>query len=217
MHVGTAPAAEAIAAAGASCETCAHYLAFTEEDFDRLGASLKTAPPVKGRADREGLWKFIANGTISFLASDHAPAPESEKLTGDPLSAYGGIPGVGTGFPFLLSEGYLAGRLTLPRFLEASSGKAAERFGLSARKGSIAVGKDADFAFVDPASSWDVEGWRLFSRGKITPFEGMRFSGRVVATWVRGEAVFEDFEGGGGESAIVAAPGYGKYLNWGYR
>ena len=225
VHVGTAEVAEEVARAGGSCETCAHYLAFTEEDFGRLGAALKTAPPVKTAEDRERLWRLLAEGRISFLASDHAPAPDYEKNTGDPLSAYGGIPGVGTGFPFLLSEGYYAGRLDLGRFLEASSGAAARRYGLAARKASIEVGKDADFAIVDPRASTTIEGARLLSLGRITPFEGMRLRGKVVETWVRGRPVFTA-RGPSSASlsvktdehgAILAAPGYGSFLTWGYR
>jgi len=235
VHVGTAEVAVEVARSGASCETCAHYLAFTEDDFDRLGAALKTAPPVKTRSDREALWRLLADGTIAFLSSDHAPAPESEKNTGNPLSAYGGIPGVGTGFPFLLSEGYFSGRLSLPRFLDATSGAASRRYGLSARKASIAVGKDADFAIVDPAETTTIEGAKLLSLGRITPFEGMRLTGKIVATWLRGKPVYSasgpgaSFEAakraaGGRDAApvsesgeIVVEPGYGKFLSWGYR
>ncbi len=231
VHVGTSDVVAEIVRAGASCETCAHYLAFTEDDFPALGAALKTAPPVKTRSDRDALWRSLASGEIAFLTSDHAPAPASEKNTGDPLTAYGGIPGVGTGFIFLLSEGYFAGRLSLSRFLDATSGAAARRYGLSARKGSIAIGKDADFAIVDPAATTTVEGNKLLSLGKITPFEGMRLTGRVVETWVRGVPVFSE----GGPSAVIGAPGsgealpvsdakvirvppgYGKFLTWGYR
>lgn len=232
VHVGTAEVVDEVARAGASCETCAHYLAFTEADFPRLGAALKTAPPVKTAADREGLWERLADGRISFLASDHAPAPEAEKNTGDPLTAYGGIPGVGTGFPYLLSEGYFAGRLSLARFLDATSGAAARRYGLAARKAALAVGMDADFAMVDPGSTTTIEGSRLLSLGRITPFEGMRLKGRVVETWVRGVPVFskdgptEGAAGGargagldarGAGPGIAVAPGYGKFLTWGYR
>ena len=236
VHVGTAEVVDAVAKAGASCETCAHYLAFSQADFGRLGASLKTAPPVKTPADREALWRHLAEGRIAFLASDHAPAPEAEKNTGDPLTAYGGIPGVGTGFPFLLSEGYFAGRLGLSRFLEASSGAAARRYGLSARKGALAPGKDADLVIVDPGSSRLMRGEELLSLGKITPFEGMRLQGRILETWVRGFPVYSDggpgeklddlhsIDGGralgaveGGRSGILAKPGSGKFLTWGYR
>jgi allantoinase len=209
VHVGTAAAAELAHAAGASCETCAHYLEFGREDFALKGAALKTAPVVKGGAEREKLWKLLAEGAIDFLASDHAPCTREEKETGNVWTAYGGIPGVGTGFPYLYSEGLVRKRLTLPRFLEATSGAAARRYGLSARKGSLEVGKDGDFVLLDPRASTKIQGERLLSKGKITPFEGMVLNGRVAATYLRGRIVYN------GEG-IVAEPGYGRFLTWGY-
>ncbi len=210
VHVGTAAAAELAGAAGASCETCAHYLAFGREDFAEKGAALKTAPVVKGRAERGRLWKLLASGAIDFLASDHAPSSREEKETGDVWSAYGGIPGVGTGFLYLYSEGFVGGRLSLPRFLEASSGAAARRYGLSARKGALSPGKDADLVLIDPSAGTRIEGARLLSKGRITPFEGMVLSGAVAATYVRGRIVYD------AKSGIVAEPGSGRFLTWGY-
>jgi allantoinase len=214
VHVGTAAAAELVDRAGASCETCAHYLAFGREDFGPeglgLGAALKTAPVVKGRAERERLWDLLAEGRIGFLASDHAPSSREEKETGDVWTAYGGIPGVGTGFPYLYSEGLVRGRLKLGRFLEASSGAAAKRYGLSARKGALAPGRDADLVLVDPKSSTRIEGSRLLSKGRITPFEGMILAGSITATYVRGRLVYD------GARGIVAESGYGRFLTWGY-
>jgi allantoinase len=221
VHVGTAAAAELIAASGASCETCPHYLAFGREDFGALGAALKTAPVVKGRAEREKLWRLLADGIISFAASDHAPSTREEKETDDPWTAYGGIPGVGTLLPYLLSEGLLAGRLDLPRFLDVTSGAAARRYGLWGRKGSLAPGKDADFVLVDPSTATTVVGSGFLSKGRMTPFEGMKFSGAVIATYVRGRLVYSASGGAlGTESAlpgIVVEPGYGRFLSWGCR
>jgi Dihydroorotase and related cyclic amidohydrolases len=210
VHVGTAAAAEMIRDSGASCETCAHYLAFGREDFASRGAALKTAPVVKSRSERERLWALLSDGSISFLASDHAPSSREEKETGDIWTAYGGIPGVGTGLVYLYSEGLVRGRLTLPRFLEATSLAAARRYGLSARKGSIEVGKDADLAFLDPAKATVIEGEKLYSKGHITPFEGMRLSGSIEATYVRGRKAYD------ASSGLVAEPGSGKFLCWGY-
>jgi allantoinase len=175
---------------------------------------------VKGRSERDALWGLLADGTIGFVASDHAPSSRAEKETGDPWSAYGGIPGVGTTLPYLLSEGFLSGKLTLARFLDAISGAAARRYGLAARKGSIAPGKDADLVLVDTRLSTVVRGEALLSKGRITPFEGMRFSGRIVATYVRGRMVYDSVsaaEGCGhpGLPGIVAEPGFGKFLAWG--
>jgi len=226
VHVGTAAAAEIAHRAGATCETCAHYLAFGREDFAEKGAALKTAPVVKGLSERELLWRLLADGSIDFLASDHAPCTLEEKETGDPWTAYGGIPGVGTGFPFLISEGLLGRRrMTLARFLDATSGAAARRYGLAGRKGSLEPGKDADFVLVDPDASTRVMGSRLLSKGRVTPFEGMELRGAIASSYVRGKRVYDsravDGRGGAGRSpaglpGIVAEPGSGRFLTWGY-
>lgn len=229
VHVGTAAAAELVAAAGASCETCAHYLAFDEHDFEGsgqrpgLGASLKTAPPVKGTPQKALLWKLLADGVISFIASDHAGAPEREKNTGNPLTAYGGIPGTGTMFPYLLSEGLFARRLDLPRFLEATAANAARRYGLSAGKGAIEPGKDADFVLVDPEATTLLDPALMRSTSTITPFANMRLAGRIAGTAVRGafahhtDLLRTRFSGAGFPEGCLATPGYGRFITWGYR
>jgi len=229
VHVGTASAAADVAKSDASCETCAHYLAFDEEDFDRLGPALKTAPPVKEPSQKALLWKMLADGRISFVASDHAGAPDYEKFTGNPLTAYGGIPGTGTLFPYLLSEGLFAKRLSLPRFLEATSGAAAKRYGLDGGKGGLSPGKDADFVLVDPEASVFLDPEAMFSKSRITPFAGMRLAGRIAGTFVRGNCAFgtprllakrrpsslrgfDPAERG----SIPALPGSGNFIKWGY-
>lgn len=231
VHVGTAAAAELVAASGASCETCAHYLAFDEDDFEGSGqrpgtgrgASLKTAPPVKGTAQKALLWKLLADGAISFVASDHAGAPESEKNTGNPLTAYGGIPGTGTLFPYLLSEGLFARRMDLPRFLEATSANAARRYGLSGGKGSIEIGKDADFTLVDPDATTTLDPAHMRSKSTITPFAHMRLAGRIAGTAVRGSFVHRTdrleaaLRACGLPEGFLALPGYGRFITWGYR
>jgi dihydroorotase-like cyclic amidohydrolase len=229
VHVGTAEAARLVASAGASCETCAHYLAFDEEDFETLGPALKTAPPVKEPSQKALLWKLLADGSISFVTSDHAGAPYYEKFTSDPLSAYGGIPGTGTLFPYLLSEGLFAKRLSLTRFLAVISGCAADRYGLSSGKGSLATGMDADFVLVDPGASSFLDPEIMFSKSRITPFAGMRLAGKIAGTFVRGSCVFGSSRlaargapaalsgaAGSDEGRILAAPGSGKFIQWGY-
>jgi allantoinase len=213
VHVGTAEAASMAASAGATCETCAHYLAFDETDFETLGAALKTAPPVKEVSQKALLWKLLSGGAISFVASDHAGAPASEKFTGNPLTVYGGIPGTGTLFPYLLSEGLFAKRLGLQKFLEVTSTAAARRYGLFDRKGSIAVGKDADFVIVDPERASLLDPEAMLSKSSITPFAGMRFSGKIEETYLRGRAIFGKTISG--ESRIETTPGSGEFIKRG--
>lgn len=176
---------------GGTCETCPHYLAFNREDFADKGSALKTAPPVKSREQAEQLWRLLEDGTISFVASDHAPAPDAEKATGSPWTDYGGIPGTGTLFHYVYARGYKAGRLSLTSFLRAVSGAAAARYGLSGRKGALAVGMDADLVIIDPRATHVVKGKELLSKGTITPFEGMKLDGKILATLVRGALVWD--------------------------
>jgi allantoinase len=241
VHIGLARAAAAVAETGASCETCPHYLAFDENDFSRFGAALKTAPPVKGPAQKALLWRQLSDGTISFVTSDHAGAPDYEKFTGNPLTAYGGIPGTGTLFPYLLSEGLFAKRIELARFLEIVSGGAAKRYGLWKGKGSLEAGKDADFVLVDPDTTMFFSSTKMESKSRITPFDGMRLAGRIVGTFVRGSCVFgterlaayvspdaRDTQmkvmvpaavaaaRGFGSGKVCGTPGNGKFIKWGY-
>lgn len=229
VHVGTANAATAVADKGATCETCAHYLAFDESDFAQLGATLKTAPPVKSPEQKAMLWYQLSHGQINFVTSDHAGAPDYEKFTDNPLSAYGGIPGTGTLFPYLLSEGLFAKRLSLERFLEVTSGRAARRYGLWQAKGSLLPGKDADFVLVDPKRTNCITPETMFSKNSITPFAGMRLAGQIEGTFVRGECVYASVRLAAAlrkqhgnvmsndAGMICSSPGSGKFLTWGYR
>ena len=221
VHVASAEAGEILGLAAergresagvpgrVSAETAPHYLAFELGDFERMGAVLKCAPPVKGPGNRERLWELLSRGSLDFVASDHAPCPRGEKRTGSIWTDYGGIPGCGTLLPYMVSEGYLAGRLSLRRLVEVTAENAARRYGLFGRKGSIAVGKDGDFALVDTEDSWTVKGEEFISKGRVTPFEGARFRGRVAATVVRGRVVYTADRG------ITAEAGWGRLVRRG--
>ncbi len=206
VHIGTADAAELVPGGKITCETAPHYLEFDTEDFTRIGSPLKVTPPVKSPENKSKLWKFLANGKISFVASDHAPCTKEEKNTGSIWTDYSGIPGTGTIFPYILSEGYFKKRLSLKKFIEVTSSNAARRYGIFDRKGSIEVGKDADFVLIDPNRSWVVEGDKFLSKGKITPFERMELKGKIIKTILRGEIIYDTKRG------ITLKNGFGKLL-----
>jgi allantoinase len=197
VHLSSAAALEIVAAAQAeglplSAETCPHYLHFTESDFDRpkISAFLKTAPPVKTEMDRAALWEGLANGTLVFVASDHAGCnPKLEKSSSDFWEIYGGIPGVEHRVPYLLSEGFLRSRLSLERTIELLSTNPARFLSLEARKGSLEIGKDADFALMDLWTEEKISADRMHSKGRYTPFQGIVFRAAVKKTWLRGMLV----------------------------
>ncbi len=207
VHLGTARAAEIVASRRySSGETCPQYLEFDCHDFERIGAPLKITPPVKGPANKDVLWRMLAEGGIDFVASDHAPGTVEEKSTGSIWTDYAGIPGGPLLFRYVLSEGYLAGRLPLARLLQVCSETAARRYRLADRKGSISVGKDADLVFVDPQAESVVRGADSLSKGKVTPYEGRTLRGKVVRTVVRGKTVYTCDQG------VVAEAGYGAFV-----
>ena len=207
VHVSTGRAAEIIGDSPfLSGETGPQYLAFTLEDFESIGSALKVTPPPRPAPNNEMLWAALQTGKLAFVASDHAPAPEAQKKTGSIWTDYAGIPGTGTLLPYLFSEGYSAGRLSLSRLVELTSGGAARRYGLDHRKGGLRLGADGDCVLVDPSANWVVSGSEFLSKGKVTPFEGMQLTGKVVKTIVRGRTVYDADDG------IVAEPGSGHFL-----
>jgi len=190
-----------------SAETCPHYLAFTREDFGRLGSMLKTLPPVKEATDREALWQGLASGGIAFLTTDHAAGEwPREKHTGLFATDYGGIPGVELLLPFLLTHGVQAGRITLGQLVEVLCKAPARFLGVGDRKGALAPGMDADFVVVEDASTWTVSAHDLHCLNRYTPWEGERMGARVLETWVRGRRVFTF-----ADDAFPAGPGWGRY------
>ena len=208
VHISTAGAARLVAearstGADVSVETCPHYLLLDASDLERLGAFGKCAPPLRSRDEVEALWETVLDGTIDWIASDHSPCPPSMKQTDDIWSAWGGLHGVQTLLPALLTEGVHARGMSLPRLTTLSAATPARRLGLYPRKGVLDPGSDADLILVDMDRSWSLESTDLRTRWQVSPFIGREFRGRVVATFVRGTAVWRD-------GTVCVEPGFGK-------
>jgi allantoinase len=162
----------------------------------------KCAPPIRGRDEREALWRGLVSGEIQHIASDHSPCPPALKHrdTGDFMSAWGGIASLQLTLPVVWS-GMRARGVPIERLAEWLSSAPARLVGLERRKGAIAAGLDADLVVWDPDASFPVEGGALLHRHPLTPYEGARLFGVVHSTWVRGTLVFTRDRG------VIAAPG----------
>jgi allantoinase len=215
VHLATGAALDIVTAARdeglpMSAETCPHFLEFTEDDLRRQGALLKTAPVVKGAADRERLWEGLASGELEYVATDHAAGqwPE-EKQTGSIWTDYGGVPGVELSLPYLYSEGVRRGRITLERLTELTASAPASFFGIERRKGRLEPGYDADFAVFADEETWSVRAESLHNLNPYTPLAGYELTGRVRETYVRGQPVFRRQDDGG---EWFGDPGLGRHV-----
>jgi len=179
LHVSSGDGVDAIKAnPGITGETCPHYLTFTAEDV--TGVEFKCAPPIRDRAHREALWQALAAGTLSMVVSDHSPAPPELKR-GDFATAWGGISSLQLRLLLTWTGASERGMglEMLARWLALAPARLA---GLDDRKGSIAIGKDADFVLFDPDAETVVRRGDLRHRHSLTPYEGMRLRGRVLDT-----------------------------------
>jgi allantoinase len=200
IHVVHLASADALASLGAarragvdiSVETCPHYLMFDAEHIAPGSTAFKCAPPIREARHREGLWAGLAGGDIDLVATDHSPAPPALKSVdaGDFVAAWGGIASVQLGLAAVWTGAGARG-LPLERLAAWLAAAPAKLAGLDDRKGAIARGCDADFVFFDPDATSLVDPATLCHRHPITPYAGMRLTGSVEKTILRGEIVFD--------------------------
>lgn len=188
-------------------ETCPHYLFFDEQDFERIGPAAKCAPPLREREEVEALWQCVLDGQVDTIGSDHSPCNWEEKAKGmdDIWKAWGGISGVQSMLPALLTEGVHKRGLALTDLSRMLSANPARLFGLYPQKGAIRPGADADLVVVDLEAEWTLTADQLLYKNKFSAYEGYSFKGKVQQTLVRGQTVFADGE-------ILVQPGYGNLL-----
>ncbi len=184
-------------------ETTLHHLCLDYETLDAKGGlGGKVNPPIRTKADNEELWRRVANGDVSWIASDHACC--MEELKGDQIwPASPGFGGTALLYPVLISEGYNKRKLPLGRIAELASANPAAAYNLPG-KGNLMAGFDADFTIIDPELEQTVTTELCQSGQDHCPFEGVPLTGWPVLTAVGGEVKFRDGE-------TVGEPG-GKYV-----
>ncbi|MDE0147823.1 MAG: amidohydrolase family protein [Rhodospirillaceae bacterium] len=185
-------------------ETCPHYLTHTM-DSDLPASVGKANPPLRTQDDVEALWEAIGDGTVDVIGSDHVPRKKQTKMTNIWKSSQG-FPGTATILPVLLSEGYHKRSLSLARIAELCGSRPADIFNISARKGRLVVGADADLTIVDLDLEREVRNAELLSYSDYTPYDGWTLKGWPVLTMSRGTTVMRD-------GKIVGLPGHGIYLS----
>ena len=197
VHLATAGALPALKAArerGAAItvETCPHYLTFAAEEIADGATAFKCAPPLRDRANRDGLWDGLERGIIDLVASDHSPAPAQVKQLerGDFMAAWGGIASLELSLAATWTGAQARGHglVDLSRWM---SNEPARLAGLD-RKGRIVPGCDADLVIFDAEAKWTVDPARLRQRHPITPYAGRTLRGLVQQTFVRGRCVYEN-------------------------
>ena len=192
-------------------ETCPQYLFLTAEDLNREdGGKYICSPPLRDVATQEALWRGLTNGVLEMSSSDHAPYryDESGKLAkgGDDFRTIAnGMPGIEARLPLMFSEGVAKGRISVNQFVALTSANAARIFGLQGRKGTIAVGADADIAIWDPEATWTMQHAGMHDAMDYCPFEDKEITGRPETMIQRGRVLVKD-------GALKASPGDGQFL-----
>ena len=197
-HVSNQEVAEYLTAerqrgARLAAEACPQYFLLREAEVHEHGPLRKFTPPARARIDDDEaqMWRLLRTGTLTHMSSDHAPSTPAQKSDGDIWSAYFGLPGLDSTFAILL-DAAARGHLSYEDVARVYAEAPARTYGLWPRKGSIAVGADADLALVDPAATRTLRNQDVLSKAAWTPFNGRTVTGRVVRTFLRGEQIAAD-------------------------
>lgn len=192
-----------------TAETTPSYLFLSEDDIRIHGPYLKVNPPLRSANNRDLLWRGLADGTLDFIVSDHAPFLPAEKEAGwaDIWSVGSGIPGIELTGP-LLWDRAITGQVALEDVVRWTSEAPARLFGLDDRKGSLVVGNDADFILLDPAATRHLTVDKFVSRSgrSLRHMDGVELRGVMKGVWSRGRRVIDDggrVLGSAGEGSVL--------------
>ncbi|WP_078380959.1 dihydroorotase [Sutcliffiella halmapala] len=171
-----------------TAEVSPHHLLLSEDDIPGLDSNYKMNPPLRGKADKEALIEGLLDGTIDFIATDHAPHTTEEKAEGMEKAPFG-IVGLETAFPLLYTNFVKTGKMTLVQLTEWLTVKPANIFNLP--YGKLEEGAPADITIIDLEASASIDPTTFLSKGRNTPFTGWECNGWPVMTIVDGKLVWE--------------------------
>ena len=197
-------------------ETCPQYLTLNTDDLIARKGFARCEPPLREQHEVDAIWPYVLDETIDYLCSDHCGFTAEQKQAGDSniFNAPNGITGIQTLFPVFYDAAVNGRGMERTQFVRQMATNAAQMFGLYPRKGTLAIGSDADVVLFDPDESWVVQAEDLRHKQRWSPWEGKEITGRVRRTFRRGETIYD--ETGGGEPMMLARPGSGKFLPRGY-
>ena len=190
-------------------ETCIQYLildaSLYELNFE--GAKWVMSPPLREKKDQETLWAGLNQGLVQVVATDHCPFMWEQKLMGkDDFSKIpNGHPAIENRMELLFSEGVNKGRITLNKYVEVASTNAAKIFGMFPKKGTIAIGSDADIILFDPNEKHTLSAKTHHMNVDYSAYEGWQVTGKVKTVLLRGKVVIDNNE-------CKVSKGYGQFV-----
>lgn len=170
-----------------TAEACPHHFTMSDDEITEDDGRFKMNPPLRSRADVEALKNGLKDGIMDVISTDHAPHSAEEKAQ-SMLKAPFGIVGLETSFALGYTVLVKGGYLTLPELVRKMSVNPAKVIGID--KGNLAEGKLADLVIADLDTEYEIDSSKFESKGKNTPFNGMKVYGRVEKTFVDGEVVY---------------------------
>jgi dihydropyrimidinase len=189
-------------------ETCVQYLLLTKGLLKRSdGINYICSPPLRDQDDATALWKGLEDGSVSTVGTDHSAYSLEEKKLGEQSfdKVPNGLPGMEFRLPLLFTEGVLKNRISINRLVAVTSTNVAKIFGLYPKKGTIAVGSDADIVIMDPSVEKTIS-----SKGSLygidwSPYEGIKVKGNAAITISKGKVIFEagEFKGKAGDGKFL--------------